>query len=235
MSNVPLRTTCWSMVLGAGTGQSADRARFAAAYGPPIRDYLTSRWRGNVRWLEIEDAVQDVFVECLREGGILARVHPERTGRFRPFLFGVVRNVARRFEEQRSTSREVAGDSELTRNGDHDASGDPAVAFDRAWARAMVRQARLQLEERAAAGDELARRRCELLRLRYEEAVPVREIARRWQADPALLHHQLTDAKKEFRRALREVIAFHVPGSPDEIEAECQLLLPHLGGSPPDS
>ena len=47
-----------------------------------------------------EDAVQEVFVECFRRGGALEAVGAGRVPGFRAFLYGVIRNVARRFESR---------------------------------------------------------------------------------------------------------------------------------------
>jgi hypothetical protein len=57
MAEAPLRTTCWTMILGAGSGDTDDRTRFVEDYGPAIRDYLASRWRHETRGLELEDGV----------------------------------------------------------------------------------------------------------------------------------------------------------------------------------
>jgi DNA-directed RNA polymerase specialized sigma24 family protein len=47
---------------------------------------------------EIDDGVQEVFIDCLRDDGALGRSDPARP--FRPFLFGVARTVALRFEQR---------------------------------------------------------------------------------------------------------------------------------------
>jgi RNA polymerase sigma-70 factor (ECF subfamily) len=70
-----------------------------------------------------------------------------------------------------------------------------------------------------------AARRVELLRLRFEEDMPIRDIARAWDADPAAVHKEYARARREFQDALREVVAFHAPGSDEEIEEECKELL----------
>lgn len=72
---------------------------------------------------------------------------------------------------------------------------------------------------------EAGRRRLELLRLRFGEGLPIREIAARWQMDPALLHAEYRKAREEFKQALREEVAFHHPGTPLGIERECETLL----------
>jgi DNA-directed RNA polymerase specialized sigma24 family protein len=67
---------------------------------------------------------------------------------------------------------------------------------------------------------EVELRRVELLRLRFQEGMPIREIARLRGVDAASLHHEYARARREFRSALRDVIAFHHPGAPEEIDRE---------------
>jgi RNA polymerase sigma-70 factor (ECF subfamily) len=96
---------------------------------------------------------------------------------FRAFLYGVIRNVARRFETRpmrpAGPLREIAADETgLSR------------LFERSWAQAIMAEA-AQLQQRQAGerGPE-AVRRVELLRLRFEDNLPIRTIAERW-GDPA--------------------------------------------------
>jgi RNA polymerase sigma-70 factor (ECF subfamily) len=49
--------------------------------------------------------------------------------------------------------------------------------------------------------------------------------ARRWEADPAKLHHDYARARQEFLSALREVVAFQQPGPPEAVERACAELL----------
>ena len=89
--------------------------------------------------------------------------------------------------------------------------------FDRAWAQAnMAEAARLQQERAAERGPE-AVRRVELLQLRFEENLPNRAIAERWGVDSAAVHHVYALARKEFRAAILEVVAFHHPGGPEAL------------------
>jgi RNA polymerase sigma-70 factor (ECF subfamily) len=55
--------------------------------------------------------------------------------------------------------------------------------------------------------------------------MPIREIARLWGLDAASLHHEYARARQEFRSALRDVIASHHFGSPEDVERECAQLL----------
>ncbi len=220
-------STCWTVIQAAAAGSAGDRAEFARRYGPVVRAYLASRWHSSASRHEIDDAVQEVFVECFKQDGVLERADRGR-GDFRPFLFGVVRNVALRVEGVRSSrERQQVPGSDLEAIPDDGPS--PSRVFDRAWARALFREAALEQGKKAADCGEAACRRVELLRLRFQENVPVREIARRWGMEAAVLHHEYAKARQEFKAALIEVVAFHHPGSPAAVERECANLLTSLG------
>jgi RNA polymerase sigma-70 factor (ECF subfamily) len=221
-------STCWTVIQAAAAGSPEDRDRFARRYAPVVRAYLEARWRQSPGRHDRDDAVQEVFVECFRQGGALERADRGRPGGFRPFLYGVTRNVARRFEARRARSPlPPPGDLDLD-----DVAGPEASlsrVFDRAWAKALLREAADRHAEGARRAGEAALRRVELLRLRFQEGLPVRDIARRWQADPAVLHHEYARARQEFREALLEVVAFHHPGPAAEVERECAGLIALLG------
>jgi hypothetical protein len=68
----------------------------------------------------------------------------------------------------------------------------------------------------------------ELLRLRFEENLPIRAIAEAWAIDAAKLHHAYALARQEFRAALLEVVAFHQHGTSAELEEEAVSLLKAL-------
>jgi hypothetical protein len=67
-----------------------------------------------------------------------------------------------------------------------------------------------------------------LLRLRFEENLPIRTIAERWGTPAAVLHHVHALARQEFRAALLEVVGFHHPSSPAEMEQMAASLLKAL-------
>jgi len=219
--------TCWTMIADAANGDPRAREAFAVRYLDVVRAYLASRWRGTPISVEIDDAVQDVFVRCYREGGVLEAAEPGWPGGFQAFLHGVVRNVAREFEAGlRRRTRDVAHPDALDRVA---AAEETLVeVFDRAWARSVMNQARGLMAARANAGGGEQRRRVELLRLRFEEDLPIRDIARRWGEDPARVHHEFARARQEFDQALRDSIAFEGTGSAAEIDAECRRLLAAL-------
>jgi RNA polymerase sigma-70 factor (ECF subfamily) len=69
----------------------------------------------------------------------------------------------------------------------------------------------------------------ELLRLRFQEDLPIRGIAARWNEPAAKVHKEYARAREDFREALREIVGFHFPGSPVGIDAECARLLALFG------
>ena len=95
-------STCWTLLRDAAAGGEVSRAEFAARYAPVVRAYLAVRWRGSKLLRELDDTVQDVFIECLRDGGLLERARADRPGGFRAFLYGAVRKVALRAEARRA-------------------------------------------------------------------------------------------------------------------------------------
>jgi RNA polymerase sigma-70 factor (ECF subfamily) len=215
-------STWWSMVRGAGAGDALARAAFARRYLPAVRAYLSARWRGGILAQDVEDATQEVFVECFRDGGALARVDSARPGGFRPFLYGVVRNVARRAEER--AGRPVIVPPERPAVDEESASR----AFDRRWAQGVMKEAGERMLRRAAGEGDASLRRVDLLRLRFQDGLAVREVSARWGVDAAWLHHEYAKARAEFRTALRSVVAEHLPGPDGEIDAECARLLAAL-------
>jgi RNA polymerase sigma factor (sigma-70 family) len=218
-------STCWSVIESAAAGTDASRNDFARRYLRLVRESLAARWRASPCIQDLDDAVQEVFVECFKKGGILDRVERERPGGFRAFLYGTIRNVALRFETARSRAREHQGDCGIDLNQIESLEESLSWNFDQAWARALLREAAVIMGERAKNLGEAAVRRVELLRLRFREGLPIREIARLWESDPAVLHHEYARARHEFRARLLEVVAFHHPGSGHEVEQTCAELL----------
>jgi RNA polymerase sigma-70 factor (ECF subfamily) len=129
--------TRWTLIQRAAAESPADREAFA---------HLRARWRSPALAGEIDDAMQQVFVDCFKPDGALGRADPAQAGGFRAFLYGVVRNVARGIERARATGPRQPSDSAPI---DALPADDESLAqvFDRAWASAVLRDAAaLQLE-----------------------------------------------------------------------------------------
>ena len=221
------KETCWTLIQAANGGDPRAQEGFAERYLPPVKAYLRARWRNGPLISECDDAVQEVFVRCFADSSPLSRISRTDQGGFRAFLYGICRNVAREFEQKRVRHAEPADiamhdvekeDSRLTK------------IFDRAFARQVMKEARDLFEARSHAEGEEATKRFELLSLRFEKNLPIRDIARRWQADPAKLHKDYARARREYRQALLDIVAEHEPGaSSSVVEDTAKHLLDIVG------
>ncbi len=222
--------TCWTLIHAAGAGEAKQRDEFACRYDPTIRRYLAARWRDSLLLNDIDDAVQETFVECFRQGGALERADHQRAGGFRAFLYGIVRNVALRCEQRRAKewARQPAGEAHFSQIKADETN--LSRVFDRAWARSILQQAAQQQTENAKHSGSAAEQRVELLRRRFHEGLPIREIAQQWKVDATELHREYAKARKEFKQALHQVVTFHQPNqSAADVERECAELLKSLG------
>jgi RNA polymerase sigma factor (sigma-70 family) len=195
------RTTSWTLIDSARQGDARARDVFAERYLGIVRAYFAARWAASTLASEVEDGVQEVFVDCLRDQGALERIDEKRP--FRPYLYGVARNVALRFERRkRGDAKPIEIDSDL------DARETRLSAiFDRAFAVQMMRDATELQRQRAKDEGGLKLRRVELLELRFQRDLSLADIARQWGEDPARVHHLYADARADFRDALREVVS----------------------------
>ncbi len=217
--------TSWSLIEAAASGSQAARTAFTDRYLPVVRAYLGARWSGTPFAGEIDDAVQEVFLDCFERGGVLERAEPGRGSGFRAFLFGVTAKAALHFETRRARERErkAGGSFHPDSIAAHGAS--LSRVFDQEWARAVMREAAELQSMRARERGREALRRVELLHLRFHEGLPIRDIARLWADDPARLHHEYAQARKEFLDALREVVGLHERCPPESLEEECSRLI----------
>ena len=221
-------STRWTVIRRAAEGSEAARADFVRRYTDVIRAYLGARWRYTPLYEEIDDAAQQVFLDCFKENGALGRADPERGPGFRAFLYGVVRNVARGLERTRARAREQPLESGLDLEALEAKEESLAQVFDRAWAGSILTEAADLMLERAREKGSDAVRRHALLELRFGEGLPIREIAARWEVEAARLHHQFAQAREEFRRALMDVVRDLNGGGAEAVEVECRRLLGHF-------
>lgn len=218
------QTTCWSVIRGAAAGDAVEREQFARQYLPIVRRYLAARWRETALVHDVDDAAQEVFVECYRQDGALEHASQDHAGGFRAFLYGVVRNVALRTEAKRARAREL---QPATAFCDLQQAEDERLSqvFDREWAKAMMRRGAERQAERAANAGPEAVRRVELLRLRFQENLPIRTIAQRWGVEAAGLHREYARARAEFREALLDTLTHYGCSGEGWVESECRRLL----------
>jgi RNA polymerase sigma factor (sigma-70 family) len=215
--------THWTQIAAAGRGDGRARDAVVERYLPLVRAYFGRRWQLPALRGQLDDAVQEAFFELFREGGALERADPGRPGGFRAYLAGVLRHVALRVEERWAKARARVGSAEPLDGVVSDETTLSAV-LDREWARALVREAGERMAAAAPHAGEGAVRRVELLRLRFRDGLPIREVAARWGADAAHLHHEYARARAEFLAALRAVVAERQGGTEADVEAACRAL-----------
>ena len=73
-----------------------------------------------------------------------------------------------------------------------------------------------------------AQRRVQLLQLRFEENLPIRDIAKRWNVEAKELHREYAKAGREFKAMLRLVVGLAEHCAPEHLERECDRLLAML-------
>lgn len=220
--------TSWTLIRGAAGGDEPARAEFARRYLPIVRAYLRARWAKRLGPEELDDAVQDAFVECLREEGLLERARSGTPAGFRAFLYGALRNVARRVEDRRCNRRDAPGSRSFPAEVLEDREERLSRVYERAWARALVREATETYAKRGRRKGGAARSRVELLEQRFQEELGIAQIARKRGVEAAVLHHEYARARQEFLEVLREVVAIHNPSAPEVVEREVRELLSSL-------
>lgn len=213
-------------MIGAATDDESHRDRFCRRYAPVITAFLCARWRVAKNHERVADATQEVFVQLFKPNGALQRVDASRPGGFRSYLYGVTAKVAA--NQERLLARQQRNRQDVHSDMDHLQSPDAACskAFDRAWAELIVREAyEAMLGDRGAGAT--AALRMKVLKLRYQEGLPPREIAERLGfADVREVYQMLDVSKAHYARALREVVSrYHPSSSADQLDDLCRQLL----------
>ena len=134
-------STSWTVRCHAADGDREALGVFAGRYERVVRAYFKARWRGTQHLPDLDDAVQDVFTGCFRSGGVLDRLDPSQPGGFRAFLYGVIRIVALRVEAAPPRRKEDVPPSDFDLGQIAADETRDSVAFDRAWARALLKEA----------------------------------------------------------------------------------------------
>ncbi|MBL8898540.1 MAG: sigma-70 family RNA polymerase sigma factor [Planctomycetes bacterium] len=225
-------TTSWNLIAAAGAGASAAREEFAKRYEPAVRSWLRQRWTTGPLRDQLDDAVQEVFVECIKPDGVLSKADPSFQAGFRALLGGVTRKVALRFEERARHARALVAqgiDTAVQTGAEHSSAAHP---LDRAWALEILREAAIEQERRAAEVGMGALRRVEILKLRFQEGLTTAEIASALEVDPEYAQHQFAKARRDFLRALQVIVARRNPDlSKRELLERCRQLVTLLRSS----
>lgn len=219
--------TSWSLVRRARSGD--ERAQGEAlealcrAYWRPL--YAYARGRGLAR-ADAQDAVQDFFSTALRRE--LFQRAEEATGKLRSFLLTALKHhlqdraakegAARRRPEGGWAEIDFeAAEAEWARSAS--AGAGPDAAFERQWARALLAQAMIRVEERylkEGKPEVFSALKGEALDLADTAGVAVEMTA----GARRVAVHRL---RKRFAEALRETVAATLPEGGD-VEAELRQI-----------
>lgn len=196
----------WRLAHAAARGDERARADFWQRYSHSVRLWLWFRWCHTSRRNLIDDAAQEVFLECFRPGGALAHLDRARAHHgLEAYLRGVVRNVACRIERaqardfhHRRSLAAAAGQAAPEESGS-------AECIDRARAHDQVLAALdlLDREDRQAGTDHSLRA---FLRAHFEQGQQVRTIAAAWQEQVDHVHEVRRRACQRFRDCLLRVM-----------------------------
>ncbi len=214
--------TCWTLIHSAADGSHESLELFIRRYESIVRQTLAARWNRSWRLAHIDDAVQEVFLECIRPSGVLSKADSQYAGGFRALLYGVTRNIIRRFESQ-PFGNNVSSDERL--------ADETTVSqvFDRQWAQSIMIEASQVQMLRAKQRGEPAIKRVHLLQSRFQQGKSIRDIAETWQVEADWLHRQYAKARQEFLEALLDVVATYQPrATPAENMQTCRELLATL-------
>ena len=196
----------WSLIRRCAAGDRDARTAFWHRYAGDVRSWLSRHWALTPYRSCVDDALQDVFVECFRPDGALARVDPARAVHgFPAFLHGVVRHVALRVERDRAREHGHRRQFAVRAEG-RDARDQPPELLERTVAREHVLAALacLDREDRERGTPRSLRT---FLREHFEEGLPVRLIARAHAEPPELVHERRRRACRRLRECLRRVVA----------------------------
>src|SRR5689334_18402464 len=136
-TGTPFRTTCWSAVARARSGDEAERraalGELIEAYWPPVYAYLRARGVGREAAAEMTQAF---FADVVLKRGIFEQAE-EGKGRLRSFLLAAVQRYAvdvHRRGEARGNGRLVPVERLEREDALVDGEGSAERAFDRRWA-----------------------------------------------------------------------------------------------------
>ena len=222
------QTTSWALVLSA-RGSRADLELLLRAYWSPVYAFIRAKGFGHH---DASDLTQEFLAEILVGRDLIARADPMR-GRFRAFLKSALRNFLVD-QHRRAHTKRAAPDAPLASlNSDGGGSAaqdsEPATAFDRQWAAAVIALA-VERTEAACRQDGMdaqwtAFRAVVLAPLSARVKPPTMdELAVRIGASsPAQVSNMIQTVKRRFRRTLQQVVAETV-SDPEDVQDELNLL-----------
>ncbi len=228
--------THWSQILRLKTGDGEERHRISGTiieqYWKPVYIYLRKKGFDNDR---AKDLTQGFWTDIVLGRGLAERADPEK-GRFRTLLLTALdRYVSNVIRGESAKKRRPAGRFVSLEGlddfspSDPSGDGDPAEAFNRAWAAQLIGRVLEQLERECRAADmvphwELFRER--VLGPIFENTTPrpMAELCRAYaDMTPSQASARVETARRKYRaimeRDIRDLVGSDadVPGEIDEL------------------
>lgn len=231
MSAAGFHTTRWTLVIAAGEGAERALGDLCAQYRAPLIVHARRRGLGDC---DAEDTVQGFFERLLRLDSLAALRRGQ--GRFRAFMLGAFNHYLSDQRDAALAAKRGGGRVEQLDTLAWSATADaatpsPDVAFDRAWALALLATTLDQLRaEHVEAGrgdwfDALA-----LCLAGRDNDAPQADIATRVGVSEPALRVAVHRLRKRYRELLRAEVAQTV-ADPAEIDAELRHLIEAVRGS----
>lgn len=225
-------TTRWTLILAAGaSARSREEAltQLMSVYWKPL--YIFLRRRG-LDATAAEDAVQDVLLWVLERNAV-DKVRPER-GRLRAYLKTVAQNyLINRHEhataqKRGGTAKAVPIDAALAERLADAETADPDLAFERAWAAALMERSFERLREEYASGERKGPWDVLVTVFQPGAVVPAyRDLAKANGLSVPALKAFVHRARLRYRELVREEVE-HTVENPADIEVEMSALLEAL-------
>lgn len=227
------RTTHWTVVLQAArpddAGSTDAFAQLYRDYWPPLYSYVRRR---GLSPAEAEDITQGFFYRLI-EKNALGNLQREG-GRFRSYLLGGLANFMANEWDRARTQKRGSGQAAIPLDAEEgeaifqslkDATGTPAVIFEREWVFTLLAQVmnRLQAEE-AASGKSPFFQDAKPHLQGERSGLPYAEIAARHAMSEGAVKVAVYRLRQRYGELLRETIARTV-SSPAEVEDELLHLL----------
>ncbi len=232
----PFRTTSWSLI--SRTREPGEAAREATEslcrlYWQPLYCYAR---RAGQSGSDAEDTVQEFLLHVV-EHDVFARADADR-GRFRTFLLSALKQFMarrrrdaqrlKRAPDSRLLSLDVVGaERMLDRSGAPNADWD--LAFERAWALALLDIAWRVVEEDYAASGKSAVFGALRPVIGGEAGRPIREVAAELNMTEGAANVAAHRLRRRFGEALREQIALTLE-SADDVDDEVARMKEALAG-----
>ena len=212
-------TTLWSRIEEIQRGDNSEAVwTFVSRYRRPLLSFVERR---GFSTQDAEDVVQEVFLRLFTKEA-LARADRER-GRFRSFVLGIAKHVMSEERARRSAKKRGGGERPIPLSEIPEVvqKESDETEFEGIWADHLLRRALDALEEDNP-------RQHRTLKMRFEEELSYREIAKRMDRNLQQVKNDIHRARRKLVKRIKKEIEGYC-SSQSEFEDEVSSFLSFLG------